>query len=198
MQFADGNRIDLSLVKMEDLREQELDGLSLLLLDKDGVFDPFPPPSERDYLPTPPTDKAFQDCCNEFWWVCPYVAKGLWRREIVYAKHMMDRYVRDQLMKMLDWYIGIETGFSQNPGKFGKYYQQYLDPETWALLLKTYADASYEHTWQALFNMGDLFRLAAQAVAAHFGFAYPQGDDDRVSTHLAYVRRLPRDAVEMY
>jgi aminoglycoside 6-adenylyltransferase len=40
--------------------------------------------------------------------------------------------------------------------------------------------------------------MAALAVAAHFGFDYPQGDDDRVSAHLKHVRNLPADAVEMY
>ncbi|MCX5973532.1 MAG: aminoglycoside 6-adenylyltransferase, partial [Coprothermobacterota bacterium] len=35
------------------------------------------PASEGSYFPQPPTAKAFADYCNEFWWVCPYVAKGL-------------------------------------------------------------------------------------------------------------------------
>ena len=43
-----------------------------------------------------------------------------------------------------------------------------------------------------------LFRMAAQEVAAHFGYTYPQGDDDRVSAHLRHVRRLPRTAAIMY
>ena len=67
------------------------DSLSVLLLDKDGIIEPFPPPSEADYLPAPPTAEGFADCCNEFWWVCPYVAKGLWREEIVYAKTISSR-----------------------------------------------------------------------------------------------------------
>ena len=76
MQFADGNRIDLTLFPVTQLHDLEPDSLSRLLLDKDGRFEPFAPPSDRDYLPQPPTAKAFADCCNEFWWVCPYVAKG--------------------------------------------------------------------------------------------------------------------------
>src|SRR5262245_45941223 len=77
MQFADGNRIDLGLVPVTKVNEFEKDSLSLLLLDKDGFLEPFAPPNDSDYLPRPPTAKAFSDCCNEFWWVCPYVAKGL-------------------------------------------------------------------------------------------------------------------------
>lgn len=197
MQFTDGNRIDLSLFPVARAGEL-IDSLSRLLLDKDGLLKPFPPPSDRDYLPRPPTAKAFFDCCNEFWWVCPYVAKGLWREEITYAKAMCDQVVRVQLMKMLAWYVGVKTEFTCNPGKLGKHLKQYLEPELWAMLEKTYSDASYEHTWDALFVMCDLFRTVATQVAAHVGFDYPQGDDERVSAHLSHVRLLPRTATEMY
>ena len=198
MQFSDGNRIDLTLFPLDRLGEFERESLTLLLLDKDGFLEPFPPPSERDYLPHPPTPKAFWDCCNEFWWVCPYVAKGLWREEIIYAKTMLDQPVREQLMKMLVWYIGIKTEFSCNPGKHGRYFQQYLEPEVWDMLQKTYADASYDNTWEALFTMCNLFRRIALPIAEHFGFDYPHGDDKRVSVHLEHVRFLPKDAKEMY
>jgi len=198
MQFTDGNRIDLGLFPMAKLDELGKDSLSLLLLDKDGLFEPFPPASERDYLPGPPAAKAFADCCNEFWWVCPYVAKGLWREEITYAKYMCDQVVREELMKMLTWHIGARTGFSRNPGKMGKYFRQYLEPELWDTLQKTYAGAGFDDTWEALFTMCDLFRAVAIRLAERYGFDYPRGDDERVSAHLEHVRSLPRDAKEMY
>ncbi len=198
MQFADGNRIDLSLYPIAQLSQHPKDSQTILLLDKDGLFEPFPPASDRDYLPQPPSAKQFADCCNEFWWVSPYVAKGLWRREIPYAKHMLDEAVRAQLVKMLTWSTGVKTNFSVSPGKLGKYFEQHLEPEWWQLLLSTYSDADYEHTWQALFSMIRLFRLAALRVADHFGYDYPHGDDQRVSAHLLHVRSLPRDASEIY
>ena len=198
MQFTDGNRIDLSIHPIAKLDELGEDSLSLLLLDKDGIIEPFAPASESNYLPKPPSAKAFADCCNEFWWCCPYVAKGLWREEILYAKYMFDQAIRDELMKMLRWHIGVKTQFSHNPGKFGKYFQQYLEPDLWDMLQKTYADASYDHTWEALFVMCDLFRMVAVQVADHFGFDYPHSDDKKVSVHLQHVRVLPRDAKEMY
>jgi len=198
MQFMDGNRIDLTLFPVAKLDELGEDSQSILLLDKDGIIAPFDPPSDRDYLPHPPSAKAFADCCNEFWWVSPYVAKGLWRREITYAKHMMDQFVRDQLMKMLGWYVGVNTRFSVSPGKDGKNLDTHLDPALWQMLLDTYSDADYDHTWDALFTMCDLFRTIATQVASHFGYDYPQGDDERVYAHLVHVRALPQDAHEMY
>ncbi len=198
MQFMDGNRIDLGIYPLEEGIERAKDSLTVLLLDKDGLLEPLPPASESDYLPKPPTAKAFADCCNEFWWCSPYVAKGLWREEILYARTMLDLYVREQLMKMLAWYIGMQTHFSRNPGKLGKYFKQYLEPELWELLLKTYAGAGYDQSWEALFAMGDLFRQVALLVAGHFGFEYPYADDRRVTAHLQHVRTLPRDAQQMY
>jgi aminoglycoside 6-adenylyltransferase len=198
MQFADGNRIDLGIYPLAKLNELVKDSLSLLLLDKDGIIEPFAPASESAYLPKPPTAKAFSDCCNEFWWVCPYVAKGLWREEIPYAKHMLDQVVREQLTKMLTWHIGVKTQFLRNPGKLGKYFKQYLEPDLWDMLLKTYSDAGCDNTWEALFTMCDLFRITALRVAEHFGFDYPQGDDERVSAHLRHVRLLPRNSKEIY
>jgi aminoglycoside 6-adenylyltransferase len=198
MQFTDGNRIDLTLLPVANVGKFKRESLSLLLLDKDGVFEPFPTPDESDFLPKPPDAKAFSDCCNEFWWVCPYVAKGLWREEIIYAKHMFDRVVREQLMKMLAWHVGVKTRFTRGPGKAGKHLRQCLEPELWAMVEKTYSDAGYENTWDALFTACDLFRTAAKVVARHFGFEYPRGDDERVSAHLKHVRFLPKGAEEMY
>lgn len=198
MQFADGNRIDLTLYLLSRIEELGEDSLSVLLLDKDGVIEPFPPANERDYLPQPPTQKAFDDCCNEFWWVSKYIAKGLWRGEIIYARHMMDHYVREQLMKVLVWHIGAKTQFSCSPGKYGKHFERYLEPESWDMLLKTYTDADYDHMWDALDVMCQLFRSTALSVADELGLDYPHVDDEVVSAHLKHVRSLPPDAQEMY
>lgn len=198
MQFADGNRIDLTIFPIASLAKWEEDSQTIVLLDKDGLLPDYPPASDRDYLPKPPTAKQFFDCTNEFWWVSPYAAKGLWRKEFAYARHMMDEYVREQLMKMLDWYVGMKTDFKVSSGKGGKYLEQYLEPELWQMLLDTYVGSSYEQSWQALFKMCELFRITALRVAQHFGYEYPQGDDERVSAHLRHVKNLPRDAKEMY
>jgi len=198
IQFMDGNRIDLSFRPLASLAMYERDSQSILLLDKDGLFGTFPPPSNADFLPRPPSAKAFADCCNEFWWVATYAAKGLWRDELPYARSMLEEYVRDALMKMLTWHVGLKTQYQKSPGKQGKYLKNHLEPELWDLFLKTYSDADPEHIWDSLFAMCDLFRRTAVPLAEHFGYEYPFEDDRRVSAHLRHVRGLPRDAEEMY
>lgn len=198
MQFSDGNRIDLSFYSLENITTCIADSLTLVLLDKDHRIPELPPPSDRDYLPKPPTAKLFDDCCNEFWWVSVYVAKGLWRDELTYTKHMLDVYVREQLMKMLTWYIGVQTDFQRSAGKMGKYFKECLEPEIWEQLESTYADSQPEHIWESLFAMCALFRQTAQSVAGHFGFHYPEQDDKNVTTYLRQIQILPQDAESIF
>lgn len=198
MQFKDGNRIDLSFDPPELFKFVIEDSLTVVLLDKDGILKDIPPSSDKDYLPKKPTDKQFQDCCNEFWWCTSYVAKALWRDDLTNAKHMMDVVVREeQLMKMLVWYFGIKTGFKEAAGKFGKYIKKRVEPEIWVELENTYPDANFENIWQALFAMGSLFRQLANSVATEFGFQYPQQDDDNVSNFIRRIKDLPADAKEI-
>jgi aminoglycoside 6-adenylyltransferase len=123
-----------------------------------------------------------------------YVAKGLWRDELTYAKQTLDVYVREELMKMLVWYFGIRTDFQKSPGKMGKYLKECLEPDIWRQLESTYADWQPEHIWDSLFTMGDLFRRVAKDVAKHFGFAYPELDDQNVTDYLQRIRSLPPDS----
>lgn len=198
MQFADGNRIDLSLYAISALPQYESDSLSVMLLDKDNLFGTLPTPDESDYLPQPPTAAQYAHCCNEFWWVSTYVAKGLWRREVTYAQNLLELVIRKELFKMLTWQIGLQTDFAVNPGKVGKYFEEYLEPQVWQALLTTYADGDLENIWEALLTLGQLFRASALAVGRWGQFDYPTEDDQRVTAHLAHVRALPRDAQQMY
>jgi aminoglycoside 6-adenylyltransferase len=197
MQFMDGNRIDLSFNSIDQLNDVLGDSLTLLLLDKDNIVKELPPPSDTDYLPKEPTEKLFQDCCNEFWWVSPYLAKGLWREELTYAKHMLDVAIREELMKMLTWYFGIKTGFKKSPGKLGKYIKNDVEPDVWMALERTYSDSNLSNIWESLFTTGSLFRRLANEVASVYGFKYPQEDDKNVTEYLWRIKNLPRDATEI-
>lgn len=126
------------------------------------------------------------------------MAKGLWRGEIPYAKALLGGTIREQLLKMLTWHVGVKTDFKDGTGKFGKYLQRRLDPALWALFEKSYSDADPSNTWNALEAMCDLFRQTALQIANHFGFEYPYEDDRRVRAHLQHVRGLPKDATTIY
>lgn len=199
MQFMDGNRIDLTLIpvdKKDDYLKE--DKLTIVLMDKDACLPEVHLPTDEDYWVKSPSPAFFADCCNEFWWVSTYVAKGLWRKEILYAKKHMDENVRGMLLKMLEWQAGIKMNFSVSTGKYDKYLEKYLSNESWQALLSSSSDASYEGTWNALFATCDLFRSTAKVVAEHFGYSYPNEDDERVTSYLKHIKDLPASAKEIY
>ncbi|MDA2311830.1 aminoglycoside 6-adenylyltransferase [Bacillus cereus group sp. MYBK35-2] len=199
MQFMDGNRIDLTLVPVELINNfVRQDSLSKLLLDKDNCMEGFPPASDKDYLIKKPTEKEFLDCCNEFWWCSTNVAKGLWREELSYVKGMLDGPVRDMLIVMLEWHIGMKTDFIVNVGKFGKHFEKYIEKDMWVQFKRTFSNAEYENIWESFFVMGNLFREVANEIANAYGYPYPQGDDDRVTSYLKHVKALPKDSTSIY
>lgn len=199
MQFMDGNRIDLTLVPVELINNfVGQDSLSKLLLDKDNCMEEFPPASDKDYLIKKPIEKEFLDCCNEFWWCSTNVAKGLWREELSYVKGMLDGPVRDMLIIMLEWHIGMKTDFTVNTGKFGKHFEQYFEKEMWEHFKQTFSNADYENVWESFFVMGDLFRAVANEIAKTYGYQYPQDDDEKVTSYLKHVKALPKDSTSIY
>ncbi|SEI01713.1 aminoglycoside 6-adenylyltransferase [Halobacillus karajensis] len=199
MLFADGNRIDLHIEKRAHMQENYgVDKLTKPLMDKDGCLPPLPVPTDEDYHVQKPSDGTYKACCNNFWWCQQNVAKSLWRDEVPYALFMMERVIRRDLNQMVDWWIGTKTDFSVSTGKAGNYFKHYLPAEYWSLYKSTYASASPEQVWEALFTAGDLFRELARAVAREFSYVYRIEDDQNMRVYLKQVRQLPPNAEEIF
>lgn len=190
MLFEDGNRIDLTLAPIETANElAKQDRLSIILLDKEGLIDPLPPAEDTDYLVKKPSGEELNDCANEFWWCMTNVAKGLCRKELPYAKSMMEGPVREMLLLAMSWRVGVETHFTVSIGKFGKYLQRYTSEELWEKWLKTYADGQIDHMWEALFTSCALFKEVSQNIAEQLG--NPLEDEEKV---LVYLKELGRQS----
>ncbi|MEY9978231.1 aminoglycoside 6-adenylyltransferase [Lysinibacillus sp. RC79] len=190
MLFEDGNRIDLMLIPIEekDIYCSE-DGLTVILLDKDGSMPKLSEPTDKDYWVKNPSAEFFADCCNEFWWVSTYVAKGLWRQEILYAYDHLNS-AREMLLTMLEWKVGIETNFSLSVGKNSKYLKSYLDNDIWERLMKTYPNGDYEQVWNSLFETINLFEQVAIEVANILEYQYPSEDSNKVKQYLTKTQYL--------
>jgi aminoglycoside 6-adenylyltransferase len=195
MQFEDGNRIDLTLLTMTAAKTRySEDSLTVPLLDKDGLLPEIPPPSDMSYYVQKPTAAQFASCCNEFWWVCPYVAKGLWRNEILFALDHLDTCIRRMLRMMLGWEVAARHGFAISTGKCDKLMPQYLPKTTWERLLKTYPAAETDAVWDALFEATRLFHDTATRVAEALDFRYDMEEERRTLAFLEDVRKLPANA----
>ncbi|HVM89749.1 MAG TPA: aminoglycoside 6-adenylyltransferase [Puia sp.] len=188
MLFKDGNRIDLTLFPVNKIKSDYVkDSLTMVLLDKDKLFADLPEPSQKDYLIKPPAEKEFLDCCNEFWWVSTYVAKGLLRNQVTYAKEILEIPVRNMFMKMIEWYIGLQTHFSVSFGKAGKNMQIHLHRTLYKKILSTYPDAEKENIWQAVFEMAVLFSEFAHETANAMNFKYHEEEEKNVMEYLKKV-----------
>lgn len=200
LQFKDGNRIDLMMVPLEKLDNFTEDSLCKVIWDKTGLFKdrPLPPASDASYVVKKPSERSFTDCCNEFWYTNAGLAKGLWRQEEILVRELGNQVIRGALLQMMDWYIGCRHHFAVNPGKFGKFYQRYLEPEIYTQLLATYPAAGMQQAWDAVFVTTALFRKVAGVVAATLGYRYPEEWDRDVTAYMLHVQQLPKDAKKIY
>jgi aminoglycoside 6-adenylyltransferase len=185
MLFEDGNRIDLTLFPDYKFHTHfHYDSLTVVWFDKDQLFTQINSPGEGDYLITVPTEKEFLDTCNEFWWVSTYVAKGLLRNQLIYAKEMLECYVRPMLIKIIEWYVGTKTAFTVSTGRAGKCIEKYLPKTTFDIILATYSDAQFENNRNALFAMTELFAELASAVGEKLQFHYNKTEEANVTRYL--------------
>jgi len=188
MIFEDGVKIDLSIIPLE-LLDQYLkdDKLIRILLDKDRLVPNLPIPTDEDYWIQEPSAAFFDDCCNEFWFVSTYVAKGLFRDEVLFASWHMENIARVELFRMLSWKIGVDYGYDFSIGKHNKYIRKYLTESEWSLLMRTYRMDSIVACWAALDAAHTLFRESSRYVAVKLGFSYPEYDE-QVTRYIGKCR----------
>lgn len=198
MQFADGNRIDLTIRRTEAaIAEAQNDRLTVVLMDKDNAIPQLPLPDDSEYHVKKPTDKQFFAIYNEFWWISPYITKGLWRGEILFALDHFNFHWRTELIKMLSILVGTETDFSVSVGKCGKHLNRYLSADHWERLMKTYFSGDYSSVWDAYFIAAELFDEAASIVAERLGYDYDKVLAKRCIEYARHIRSLPADAAEI-
>jgi len=199
MQFVDGNRIDLSFFSINKIDELTKDSLTKVLLDKDHFIPNIPAPNESSYFIQEPTEKLFNDCCDEFiFGLGSHIPKTIWRKELTLLKVYIDVVLRKPLIKMLELYIGIKTGFKKTIGKEGKYLQKYLEPDVWKEFEQTYTDSNYDNIWNSLFVFYKLFNKTAKSVGQEYGFQFPEEAGKRALEFLKHIKQLPEDAKTIY
>jgi aminoglycoside 6-adenylyltransferase len=114
--------------------------------------------------------------------------------EFVICDHTIDTVIRFECLEViLRWRIGLDHGWTVNPGKLGRGFKRYLDPATWAELEATYAPADPAANWAALDNTIVLFRRLAHELAAALDFHYPAGLDQQAAAHVQSIAELPED-----
>jgi aminoglycoside 6-adenylyltransferase len=173
---------------------EQLDVGYRVLLDKDNRTAGWKPPSYKAHIPARPTEAEYLALVEEFWWETTYVAKSLWRDELMFARNCLDCEIKLEFMRrMLEWRVELDHDWSFKPGVHGRGLKPRLPSDLWAEFAGTYIGPEIEDNWAALFRTTALFRNVAIEVGNALGYAYPQSLDDTVSAYLNAVRNLPPD-----
>src|SRR5699024_222912 len=121
--FDDVININVTLIPLMELDEylSNSDGLGERLSDKHSRINEKSGPSDKKYWIKKPSERECDDCCNEFWNVSAYVAKGLLRKELLFALDHFNQVLRPELFRMISWHVGIIEEFNFSVGKSCKF-----------------------------------------------------------------------------
>jgi aminoglycoside 6-adenylyltransferase len=198
--YEDGTKIDYmvwpdalvrQVVERQELPEL-LDWGYRVLLDKDSLAAKLPAPTGSAHIPKRPSEAEYRALVEEFWWETTYVAKNLWRDDLMFARYNLDVVLKHELLvRMLEWRVEIERGWQWKPGPVGRGLKRALPAELWSMVEATFAGPGIEENWEALFALAALFRHVAQEMGAALGYDYPQDMDQGVTAYLERARALP-------
>jgi len=195
-QYADGLKIDFRIWPEAVLQRiveapalpPEMDAGYTVLLDKDHLTQGLCPPTYQAYIPSRPSEDAYQTHIQDFFSDAPYVAKYLWRDELLPAKWCLDYDMKHEYLRpMLEWRMECAHGWSVPVRNLGKGLMNLLPPDISEQLASSYAGGGIAENWEALFRTLALFRRVAIEVGDALGYAYPHDLDQRVT---AYVRTM--------
>lgn len=123
--YENGIKVDYTVYGVDRLRHivalpelpDDLDIGYRVLLDKDGLTADLKPPTRTAYIPSPPSEKEYDDLVQEYLSETTYVAKNLWRGEtIFFAKFNLDYAMKFEVLRqMMEWRMEAESSTSCIP-----------------------------------------------------------------------------------
>ena len=184
LQFKNGTRLDLSVVNIQKIKSGfHRDSLSMILLDKDG-YGLHDTRNESDYYVKMIHIQDFHYCVNEFFWLVPYVAKGIARKQWFYALKHLDM-IRSELEILIDAWIGHNHHYHISVGKVKSRYELLMPKALYHMYELTYATVDASKIWNALFSALDLFDQIAGELASMYAFPYVYSKKDEM---IAFIR----------
>ena len=182
--FEDAVRIDFQITAKREIDPGAYQNGYRVLLDKDGLTTILSPPTHDEYVIRAPSRETFETRTREFWWDATYVPKYLYRDELPFAKYMLDHVLRHHFLHpMVEWTIGLGSGWTANAGVCGRAFKRHLDPETWNDFASTYSGAGLQANLDAFGRMLRLYGKLGRRLAKTLGYAYPDALDASVTDY---------------
>lgn len=171
MLFANGVRLDLKIIPLQDLNAYyELEPLSKVLVEKDNLF--AHTISQTPFSITHLSQKCFDDVCNEFYFTLSNVQKALLKRQFILANHLLDS-MRKALFVMLSFKVGLKQGFDLWLGKENTYILHYLSKKEVNIIRGSYHTHSLKHIAKSTIALEELFNKSVKYICKKSDYKNP-------------------------
>jgi aminoglycoside 6-adenylyltransferase len=157
-------------------------------LDKDGQARRLiaaAPPATREVAA--PTQEAFEQDVQDFWYHAVWIAKKLRRGEVWTAAKCCDGLLQARLLHMIEWHARALRGPAHDTWHEGRFVEEWADPRALAELRGTMTHYDADDTWRALAAAMHLYHWLAHEVAANLGYSSP---DTAAGHPSAFVQLL--------
>lgn len=159
-----------------------------IVLDKDGqlrrMIEAVPAfPAIREL----PTQAAFLQDVQDFWYHAVWIAKKLRRGEVWTAVRCCNGLLPAHLLQMIEWQARTAEGAALDTWHQGRFLEEWADPRALAELRGALAHYDAEDTWRALTASMDLYRRLTHEVAANLGYPAPDAAEEHPT---ALVRQI--------
>lgn len=188
--YSDGSDVDFSVVPAEGLRwvtrfpevAKVLRRGYVVLVDKEGSWPTVtgllaPGPSRPEELPD---SDAFRELASDFLYHLLWTAKKLRRGETWTAKFGCDGYLKFQVLKLLEWWVGADSGGSVDTWHAGRFVDRWAPKELLGRLPETFARYDPVDIARAANVTADLFGDLGRRLCAKLGFSYPEEEETAV------------------
>ncbi len=157
-----------------------------LLFDKDSDFRALlarvPPRSTQPIVP--PSAFVFTELVNDFLYHVLWCAKKLYRGELWIAKQVCDGYLKQLLLRMIEWHAQVQHQWQLDTWHGGRFLEHWAASEVLDALPATFAAYHPHGVERALIASLTLFHQLASAVAPALHYPYPDDAHAYVVTWL--------------
>ena len=150
-----------------------------VLIDKDGLSEQITAVQNQTAISMTSSETEYSNIANDFWFHTVWTAKHLRRGELWWAKSCCDSYLKNLLLRMLEFHARASQGPDFDTWMRGRFLEEWADERAVAALPQIYAHYEEEDIWRALLATMELFRWLAVETAANSGYEYPTYGDER-------------------
>ncbi|TLG73804.1 aminoglycoside 6-adenylyltransferase [Culicoidibacter larvae] len=193
--YEDYTKVDYKIIptelleKLSNTYDPDLDNDYQVLIDKGRFTENLLEATHQSYYIKAPEKRQFDDMIGSFFMECSYIAKNLWRQQLMEAKYSFAFMRFEKLLPMLEWYLAAKSNTPLKHFKHGRNIEQYLSKTEIEQLNATYAAANYEENWQALYAAIELFAYAARKL----NYQYPEKLHQKAMKYFTDIQNMERD-----